>query len=159
MAERDFVELLRLFNKHRVRYCIVGAYAVAFHDRPRYTKDMDILVEPSIKNGEKIVTALKEFGFGSLKLTPEDFIQPGRFIQLGYEPVRVDLLTSLKGIAFDQAWKHRAVGRYGNVRVFFIGREELIQNKEAVGRRQDQADLDRLRPKRLRANRRKRSHA
>lgn len=83
MAERDFEELLGLFNRHRVRYCIVGAYAVAFHARPRYTKDIDLLVEPSLENGRKIVAALKAFGFGSLKLTPEAFAQPGRFIQLG----------------------------------------------------------------------------
>ena len=150
MAERDFVELLRLFNKHRVRYCIVGAYAIAFHARPRYTKDLDIFVEPSLKNGERLIEALKEFGFGGLKLTAEDFARPGRFIQLGYEPVRVDLLTSLEGFTFEQVWRHRALGQYGNARVPFIGREELIRNKTLVGRRQDQADLERLRPRRVR---------
>ena len=156
--EPDFVALLRLFNKHRVRYCIVGAYAVAFHARPRYTKDLDILVEPSIKNGEHIIDALKGFGFGSLlKLTAEDFVQPGRFIQLGYEPVRVDLLTSLGGFTFQRVWRHRAPGRYGNVRTFFIGREELIRNKELSGRHQDQADLERLRPGRVRGRGRKRA--
>lgn len=155
MAERDFEELLRLFNKHRVRSCIVGAYAVAFHDRPRYTKDMDILVEPSVKNGERIVAALKEFGFGSLKLTAEDFARTGRFIQLGYEPVRVDLITSLVGFTFEQAWQHREMGHYGKTRATFIGRNELIRNKELSGRRQDQVDLDRLRPKRPRGNARK----
>jgi len=155
MAERDFVELLRLFHKHRVRSCIVGAYALAFHVRPRYTKDLDILVEPSITNGEHIVAALREFGFGSLRLTAEDFVQPGRFIQLGYEPVRVDLLTSLEGFTFEQVWRHRALGRYGDVRVSFIGREELIRNKELVGRRQDQADLEKLRPSKVRGIRRR----
>ena len=157
MAERDFVELLRLFNKHRVRYCIVGAYAVAFHARPRYTKDLDILVEPSITNGARIVKALKAFGFGSLKLTAGDFVRPGRFIQLGYEPLRVDLLTSFEGFTFEQVWRHRAVGRYGNVRTFFIGRDELIRNKELSGRHQDQADLERLRPSSARRIRRSQS--
>ena len=157
MAERDFVELLRLFNKHRVRYCIVGAYAVAFHGRPRYTKDLDILVEPSVKNGERIVNALKAFGFGSLKLTAADFVRPGRFVQLGYEPLRVDLLTSLEGFTFAQVWRHRALGRYGNVRTLFIGRDELIRNKELSGRHQDKADLERLRPARVRGIRRRRS--
>jgi hypothetical protein len=144
LVEKDFVELLRLFNKHRVRYCIVGAYALAFHDRPRYTKDMDLLVEPSLHNGRNIVNALKEFGFGSLKLTPEDFNRPGRFIQLGYEPVRVDLITSLEALTFEQVWRHRARGTYGNVRTWFIGRDEFIHSKEKAGRRQDQADLERL---------------
>ena len=146
MAERDFEELLELFNKHRVRYCVVGAFAVAFHVRPRYTKDMDLLVEPSLKNGQKIVHALREFGFGQVQLTPEDFVQPGRFVQLGYEPVRVDLLTSIEGCTFEQVWKHRALGRYGKVRTSFIGQRELIRNKELAGRRQDHADLETLRP-------------
>jgi hypothetical protein len=148
MVERDFVELLGLFNKHRVRYCIIGAYAVAFHARPRYTKDLDILVGPSIENGQKIVSALKEFGFGELRLTPEDFAEPGRVVQLGYEPVRVDLLTSIAGFTFEQVWKHRVVGEYGKVRASFMGREELIRNKELSARHQDQADVETLRPRR-----------
>lgn len=148
MAERDFEELLELFNKHRVRYCIIGAYAVAFHARPRYTKDMDMLVEPLLENGQKIVSALKEFGFGELRLTPEDFVEPGRVVQLGYEPVRVDLLTSIAGFTFEQVWKHRVLGEYGKVRTSFMGREELIRNKELSARHQDQADVETLRPKR-----------
>ena len=150
MAERDFVESLRLFHKHRVRYCIVGAYAIAFHARPRHTKDLDIFVEPSLTNGQRIIEALREFGFGGLRLTAEDFARPERFIHLGYEPVRVDLLTSLGGFTFEQAWRHRALGQYGNARVPFIGREELIRNKTLVGRRQDQADLEHLRPRKAR---------
>jgi len=144
-----------LFNKHRVRYCIVGAYAVAFHARPRYTKDMDIWVEPSIENGRKIVAALNVFGFGGLKLTPEDFVRPGRFIQLGYEPVRVDLITEIGGVTFKEAWQHRERGRYGKARATFIGRSDLIRNKEHSGRPQDQADLEQLRPLRVRKAKRK----
>lgn len=149
MAERDFEELLGLFNKSRVRYCVIGAYAVAFHVRPRYTKDMDLLVEPSLENGRKIVEALKEFGFGSLKLQPGDFAKPGRIVQLGYEPVRVDLLTSIAGCTFEQVWKHRVRGKYGKQRTFFIGRDELIRNKQLSGRHQDQADIETLSPKRV----------
>ena len=147
MAERDFEELLRLFNKHRVRYCIVGAYAVAFHGRPRYTKDIDILVEPAIENGRKIVAALKAFGFDALKVGPEDFAQAGRFVQLGYEPVRIDLLTAIEGCSFEQVWTHRVHGRYGRQRVWFIGHDELVRNKQLLGRRQDRVDLEILRPK------------
>ena len=147
MAERDFEELLGLFNKHRVRYCIVGAYAVAFHARPRYTKDMDILVEPSIENGRKIVAALNEFGFSSLKLAAEDFARTGRFVQLGYEPIRVDLITSIVGCTFEQVWKHRAKGEYGGRKTFFIGLKQLMRNKTLSARPQDIADLELLRPK------------
>lgn len=141
-VEKDFAELLRLFNKHRVRYCIVGAFAVGFHAVPRYTKDLDLLVEPTEANGEKICRALKEFGFGNLQITPADFVQAGRFIQLGYEPVRVDLITSLQGVTFDRVWKRRQKGRYGEERVWFIGLGELIKNKLAARRAQDLADLD-----------------
>jgi hypothetical protein len=119
----------------------VGAYAIAFYGRPRYTKDMDIFVEPSIENGRRIVTALNRFGFGSLKLTERDFSQKGNIIQLGYEPIRVDIITSLKGCSFTEVWKNRMAGRYGRERVFFIGLKELIKNKKAVGRSQDREDL------------------
>ena len=156
MAERDFEELLGLFNKHRVRYCIVGAYAVAFHARPRYTKDMDILIEPSVDNGQKVVEALKEFGFGGLKLGPEDVAHPGKVVQLGYEPLRVDLLTSIAGCTFAQVWKHRVQGKYGKQPTVFIGREDLIRNKRLAGRRQDQADVETLRPETVSGRRGKR---
>lgn len=144
-VERDFVELLRSFNSAGVRYCIVGAFAVGFYAIPRYTKDMDVLVEPTVENGERICRALKAFGFGSLKITPNDFARPGRFIQLGYEPVRVDLITSISGVTFEQAWKHRRRGRLGTTPVFFIGVEDLIRSKRAARRTQDLADLETLR--------------
>jgi len=143
-VEKDFEELLKLFNKHKIKYCIIGAFALAFHAQPRYTKDMDIIVEPTVENGKKIVTALAEFGFESLKLSPEEFCQPDRFIQLGYEPVRVDLITSIEGLLFQKIWKNRKIGTYGKARVFFIGLDDLIQSKEIAGRKQDVADLDRL---------------
>lgn len=141
-TEQDFEELLRLFNKHKVRYCIIGAFAVGFYGRPRYTKDLDILVEPDIKNSEKIINALKEFGFESLSLTAGDFSQPYKVIQLGYEPVRVDIITSIEGISFKKIWKHRERGSYGSLQVFFIGLNELIENKKASQRKQDRVDLD-----------------
>ena len=148
MAEPDFEELLRSFNKHRVRYCVVGGYAVAFHAIPRYTKDMDILIEPSLENGRRVIQALTTFGFGGLHLQPEDFAMPGRVIQLGYEPLRVDLVTSIEHCTFEQVSKHRVRGKYGNQPTAFIGREELIRNKTSVGRPQDEADVKMLRSKR-----------
>lgn len=141
-VEKDFKELLQLFNKHKVKYCIIGAFAFGFYARPRYTKDMDILIEPSIENGEKIVKALKKFGFGSLKITAEDFVKEGKFIQLGYEPIRIDLITSIAGRTFPEIWKHKNSGDYGGEKVFFIGRDDLITNKKAAGRKQDLADLE-----------------
>jgi hypothetical protein len=141
-AEKDFEELLRLFNKHRVRYCIVGAFAVAFHALPRYTKDLDLLVEPSANNGASIISALNEFGFGSLKLAPEDSAEPRRIIQLGYEPVRIDIATSISGVKFERVWKNRKTGKLGDARAHYIGIEELIRNKKASGRKQDLSDIE-----------------
>ena len=141
-TEKDFEELLKLFNKHKVKYCIIGAFAVGFYAKPRYTKDLDILVEPSIKNGTNIVKALKEFGFGSLSITPSDFAEKGKFIQLGYEPIRIDLITSVPGCLFETIWKHKKSGGYNKERVYFIGIDDLIRNKRASNRSQDKADLE-----------------
>lgn len=142
--EKDYEELLRLLNKHKVKYCIIGAFATAFYALPRYTKDLDILVEPSFLNGQRIIAALKEFGFGSLNLSPEDFNKKSKIIQLGYEPIRVDLITSIVGCDFRQAWRNKKPGIYGKEKVFFIGLEELIKNKKKLGRKQDLADLEAL---------------
>jgi hypothetical protein len=136
--------LLKLFNKYKVKYCIVGAFAVGFHIMPRYTKDIDILVEPNIENGKKIVKALNDFGFSSLKLTPKDFNRKNAVIQLGYEPVRIDIITSVAGCSFKEVWRNKEKGRYGTEDVFFIGLEELIKTKEAASRKQDKADLELL---------------
>lgn len=143
-TEKDYEELLRLFNKHKVKYCIVGAFALALYARPRYTKDLDLLVEPSVANGQRITAALKDFGFGSLNITPKDFSKKGRIIQLGYEPVRIDLLTSIEGCNFDEVWNSRRQGSYGEEKVYFIGLEQLIKNKKYSERKQDLADLELL---------------
>ncbi|MDI6780741.1 MAG: hypothetical protein QME49_01315 [bacterium] len=141
-VEKDYEDLLRLLNKHKVTYCIVGAYAVAFYARPRYTKDLDILVEPDIKNGRRIVNALNEFGFQSLSLKEEDFSQKGMIVQLGYEPIRIDIITSIKGCTFQEVWDKKQTGIYGEEEVFFIGRDELIKNKEISSHKQDKVDLE-----------------
>lgn len=141
-VEKDYEELLRLFNKHKVKYCIVGAFAVVFYAVPRYTKDMDILVEPSVRNGGRILKALGEFGFGILKLSADDLSQENKIIQLGYEPVRVDIITSIDGCTFKQVWENREKGMYGKEKVNFIGLNELIKNKRVLKRKQDKADLD-----------------
>ena len=133
-AEKDYEEFLTLLNRNKVRYLIVGSYAVAFYARPRYTKDMDILIEVGQDNGRKLVTALKEFGFEDLELSEDDFMKEGTVIQLGYEPVRIDLLTSLPGCSFQDVWKNKQMGDYGDEKVFFIGLEDLIRNKTISNR-------------------------
>jgi len=143
-TERDYEDLLRLFNQHRVKYCIVGAYALAFHATPRYTKDMDIFVEATSRNAKKILAALRQFGFSSLSLTEEDFARSGKTIQIGYEPVRVDLLTAIDGCTFEEAWRNRKRGSYGRQRTHFISLPDLVRNKKVSNRKQDQADLETL---------------
>ena len=141
-VEKDYEELLGLFNKNKVKYCIVGAYAVALYAKPRYTKDIDILVEPNEDNSRRIKKALNEFGFKSLGLTETDFSTRGKIIQLGYEPVRVDLITSIAGLSFKEIWANKKIANYGKEKVFFIGKDELIKAKNASGRKQDKADLE-----------------
>jgi len=129
-VEKDYEDLLRLFNKNKVRYCVIGAYAVAFYARPRYTKDIDILVEPESKNAEKIVKALEAFGFEDCKLSVADFSKKGRIVQLGYEPVRIDIITSIGRISFKDIWKNRERGLYGKEKIFFVGLKDLIKIKK-----------------------------
>jgi len=143
-AEKDFEELLSLLNRHKVRYCIVGSYAVAFHSRPRYTKDLDILIDPNPQNARRILKALADFGFRSLKLTKRDFVKAGNVIQLGYEPLRVDIITKIEGLNFNEVWRNRVVGSYGKHKVMFMGKKELIRNKQSLFRDQDKVDLKRL---------------
>lgn len=140
--EKDYLEFLRLLNKHRVKYCIIGSYAVAFYGHPRYTKDIDVLIDRSLPNARKLVKALIEFGFASLQLRAEDFTEPGVIIQLGYEPIRLDIITSIRGTNFDRIWVNRQKGRYGDIKVNFIGLEDLKRLKKRFGRLLDKADLE-----------------
>ena len=143
-VQKDFRELLELFNKHNVEYMIVGGYALAFHGAPRYTGDLDMFVRPDSMNAQRIMSALKDFGFESVGLTLADFEKPDNVIQLGVPPVRVDIVTSLTGISWESAFKNRVQGKYGDVQVHYIGREEFILNKRSIGRKKDLADIEAL---------------
>jgi len=143
-AQADYKELLALFNAHDVRYIIVGAYALAFHGAPRYTGDLDILVRPDEENSRHILSALEAFGFGSLGLAVDDFNVPEKVVQLGVPPVRVDIVTSITGVAWDEAEASCVPGRFGSVPVSNIGKEAFIRNKRALGRKKDLADAEAL---------------
>jgi hypothetical protein len=143
-VQQDFRELLALFNAHAVEYVVVGAHALAFHGVPRYTGDLDVLVRPENTNARRILAALDEFGFASLGLTPEDFSQPGKVVQLGVAPVRVDIITSLTGVSWEDAFAGREAGTFGGLKVSYLGRKQFVQNKRAVGRKKDLADLEAL---------------
>ena len=139
-----FRDLLESFNRHEVDYVIVGGYALAFHGAPRFTGDMDIFVRPDPRNAQRILDALADFGFASPDLAVEDFVALDKVVQLGVAPVRVDLLTSVTAVTWEEAQSGRACGTYGDVPVHYIGREQFIANKRACGRKKDLADLEAL---------------
>jgi Nucleotidyl transferase AbiEii toxin, Type IV TA system len=140
----DFKELLALFNARDVEYVIVGGFALAFHGVPRFTGDLDILVKPDRENARRVLDALRAFGFGSPDLTVGDFENPEKVLQLGIAPVRIDIITSLTGVSWEEVFAGRMAGRYGDVPVHYIGRAQFIANKRATGRTRDLADLEAL---------------
>ena len=142
--QRDFSELLASFNAQRVDYLIVGAWALALHGVPRYTGDLDLLVRREPDNARRVVAALDAFGFKALGLQAADFVKPDVVIQLGVPPVRIDLLTSITGVTWDEAAQGSEAGRLGEVPVRFLGRKQFVANKKAIGRPRDLADLEAL---------------
>lgn len=144
MLSKDFKEFIELLNENKVRYLVVGGYAVAFHGHPRYTKDLDVWIELSPDNANKILEALKKFGFGSLGLKPGDFLQSDQIIQLGYPPNRIDILTTLKDLKFEDCYNTKIGVEIQGLPIYFIDIENLKKNKRAAGRPQDIADADNL---------------
>ena len=126
-VSKDSKELLELLNKNNIKYIIVGGYALGYHSRPRYTEDIDIWIEASYENAEKIIHALHEFGFASLHITIDDLIQPEKVIQLGLPPQRIDILTSIDGIDFQEAWEQKIEAKFGNIDVAILSLNDLIQ--------------------------------
>lgn len=141
----DFKDLLQAFNDEKVKYMIIGGYAVIKHTEPRFTKDLDLWVSPDEKNAEKVYAALLNFGAPISDLAPKDFTEVDFFFTMGIAPNRIDLLFDLKGVESEEAWKRGVSGTLGDLKAVFIGREDLIKNKEAAGRLQDLADVEKLR--------------
>jgi hypothetical protein len=139
-VEKDFRDFLRLLGAKKVKYLIVGGFAYSYHAEPRYTKDIDILVEASKENGTRVVAAITEFWGMEPGVIAADFLQRDMIIQLGFVPVRIDIITACAGIEFPSAWKNRVRAKYGDINVFFISLEDLIKNKKAVGRDRDLLD-------------------
>jgi hypothetical protein len=144
-TQPDFEELLRLFEENKVSYMVVGGYAVAFHGYPRFTKDIDIFFHRDPDNIRKIMAALTSFGFAEHALSADLFEEKGNIIKFGIEPVRVDLLNEIDGVEYEKISSRIVRGRYGLIEINFIGKDDLITNKEASGRAQDIADLEKLR--------------
>ena len=143
-VQPDFSEMLELLNRHKVEFLIVGSYALAFYGAPRNTGDIDIYVRPAQENAQRILGALKDFGFGSIGLAEKDFVQIGQVIQLGIPPVRIDLLTSITGVTWEEANGGKVPGKYGDIPVHYLGREQYVANKRSTGRKKDLADLEAL---------------
>ncbi|HBX76563.1 MAG TPA: hypothetical protein DEG43_02860 [Acidimicrobiaceae bacterium] len=141
---QDFVEFIECCARRDVRYLVVGGYAVAAHGHPRATKDLDIWVLIDPTNAERLILALNDFGMSSVGLRAADFLEPEVVVQLGYAPIRIDLLTTISGITFDECWPKRVMIDVGGVEAGFISVEDLIANKRAAGRPQDLVDADLL---------------
>ncbi len=146
VLNQDFKEFIQSLNNNQVRYLIIGGYAVAFHGHPRYTKDLDVWVELSQGNADRLVTALGEFGFGSLGLQAGDFLEPNQVIQLGYPPNRIDVIMTPKGVDFGSCYARRVTVDVDGITIHIIDLESLLQNKRATGRHQDLADVENLEP-------------
>jgi uncharacterized nucleotidyltransferase DUF6036 len=141
----DLIDLLRALNGAGAEYLIVGGYAFAIHGRIRATKDVDIFVGTDASNAAKVWQALAAFGAPLDELRIEDLTTAGTFFIMGRPPNQIDIITAIDGVTFEQAWPNRVTSTYGGVDVHYIGRSELIANKEAAGRPQDRADVDFLR--------------
>lgn len=142
--QSDLSEFIALLNSGRVEYVVVGGHAVAFHGHPRLTGDIDFFVRATPENADRLLAVLAEFGFGEMGLTKGELTVPDKVVQLGRPPNRIDLLTSISGVTFDEAWKTRAEGQLGEHVVPFIGMEALIRNKRASNRAKDQLDVTTL---------------
>jgi len=137
----DWTDLFRLLFEHEVRFLVVGAHALAANGRPRATQDLDLLIEPTEANAERMAEVLRAFGFPGLAREADKFTEPDRMATLGNPPLRVDLMTTIDGVTFEEAWAGRLVADFGPFEVGFLGRAQLIATKRASGRPKDLADL------------------
>ena len=140
----DFLEFLRLLTDHKVRYVVIGGYAVAFHGYPRYTGDIDIFVEISKSNAKKLVQVFKDFGYDVPNLREEMFLNRGKIIRIGEPPNRLEVLMGISGVSFEECYRNRIVCQAEGVKINFISRELLLQNKTSSGRLKDLVDVEHL---------------
>jgi hypothetical protein len=138
----DFIDLLREFIAADVRFLIVGAYALAVHGRPRVTGALDVWVDPIPENASRVVRALAKFGAPMAEISAADFARPGTTYQIGVPPGRIDILTEVTGLTFEEAWADRLRRPFGDIDVDFIGRMSFIRNKRATGRPKDLGDIE-----------------
>lgn len=141
---KDFRDFVALLNQHGVKYVLLGGYAVAWHGYPRFTKDIDFLVERSRENAEALVRVLDDFGMSGLGFTVEDLIEENTCLYFGHPPYRIDLINFAAGITFEEAWAAREEGEFDGLKFHVINREMLVKNKRATARGQDLVDAEKL---------------
>jgi hypothetical protein len=141
---RDFVDLIFAFNAASVEYLVVGAHALAAHGHVRATKDLDVWVRPEPANATRAYAALGQFGAPLTELRESDLATPGTVFQIGVPPVRIDVVTAIDGVEFEDAWRDRVPTTFGGLPTQVLSRAHLIRNKRASGRLQDLADIERL---------------
>jgi len=141
----DFKELLQVFNAHEVEYMIVGGYAAIHYSQPRYTKDLDLWIRPTMENAQRIARAFVEFGLPMHNFTIADLADEGFQFFVGVSPVAFDFLTTIKGLVFNEAWKNREGSEEDGIPVLYLGKADLITAKKAVGRDQDLHDIEEIR--------------
>ena len=144
MVSQDYEDLFSTLNAHKIKYLVVGAYAVAFYAQPRFTKDLDVWIPTVLNDRKQVYAALRSYGAPLRDLTPEHFAEPGIILQLGVAPVRVDIMTEVPGLNAQDAWKHRVRSRYGRAAIHVLGLSEMIKAKQVSGRPQDKLDLAKL---------------
>jgi len=144
MLSQDFKEFIKLLNENKVEYLVVGGYAVGVHGHPRYTGDLDIWINPTPDNAKKIIRVLNDFGFSSFNIDSADLVKEGNVIQLGYPPIRIDLINQLDGVVFESCIKNKFMVIVDDLEINFIGLEDLKKNKKATGRHRDIDDLENL---------------
>ena len=144
VLSKDFREFIELLNERRVKYLVIGGYAVTFHGYPRYTKDIDFWIWLDDENLSHLEKVLSDFGLGSIGLTKEHFKNPDDVIQLGYEPNRIDILVALEGLNFEESFGNKSIKEIDGIDVNFIGIDDLIKAKKIAGRLKDLADVETL---------------
>jgi len=144
ILSKDFEDFVVQLNKHDVTYMVIGGYALAFHGKPRHTGDMDIWIDLSDDNAQKMVSVINDFGMASLGLKKIDFLQKGGITQIGYPPLRIDILNEIDGIDFKDAYRNKLIIDIEGLPVNYIGLDDLIRNKQASGRKQDLSDVNAL---------------
>ncbi len=148
ILSEDFEDFIKMLNKHQVDYLIVGGYAMAFHGKPRYTGDLDIWIDISEINADKLLAVMNDFGFASLEFKKDDFLKENLINQIGYPPLRIDIITSIDGVLFKDAFSKKLTIDLDGYQANYIGLDELIQNKKTSARKIDLSDVEDLETKR-----------